>query len=108
LSGFHSLLIQLPITDLSGWDQYVFHWGSRSSKRAKFPRVSYAAYCQRGDIPSVDDVAIAIPSPIDFKTRLGLICRGLYRYSYVNYQRSKQAETLLSFLTKHMATLKEN
>lgn len=89
---------------LSCWDQYVFHWGSRSSKRAKFPRVSYAAYCQRGDIPPVDDV-VAIPSIVDFKTRLGLICRGLYRYSYVSLEPSKQASCLRLFLTKHMASL---
>lgn len=90
---------------LSCWDQYVFHWGSRSSKRAKLPRVSYAAYCQRGDISSVDDVAIDIPSVLDFETRLALICKGLYRYSYVGFQHSKQAEVLLEFLTKHMAKL---
>jgi Phytanoyl-CoA dioxygenase (PhyH) len=93
---------------LSCWDQYVFHWGSRSSKRAKQPRISYAAYCQRGDIPPVDDVMINIPSAIDFNTRLGLICRGLYRYSYASFEQSKQDDPVLDFFEKHKATLKTN
>lgn len=93
---------------LSCWDQYVFHWGSRSSKRAKEPRISYAAYCQRGDIAPVDDVTIDIPSEVDFKTRLGLICRGLYRYSYASFEHSKEAEPALDFLNKQMASLKKS
>lgn len=93
---------------LSCWDQYVFHWGSRSSKRAKEPRISYAAYCQRGDIAVVDDVTFDIPSVVDFQTRIGLICRGLHRYSYANLQKSKQAEPVLDFFEKQMATLKTN
>jgi hypothetical protein len=92
---------------LSCWDQYVFHWGSRSSSRAKSPRISYAVYCQRGDIPPVDDVIVDIPSVLDFPTRLSLICRGLYRYSYASLQPSPQAEALLDFLSKHTANLKK-
>jgi hypothetical protein len=91
---------------LSCWDQYVFHWGSRSSKRAQEPRISYAAYCQRGDITPVDDVIIDIPSCIDFSTRLGLICRGLYRYSYASFQHSEKAKPVLEFFQKHKANLK--
>ncbi len=90
---------------VSCWDQYVFHWGSRSSKRAKSHRISYAAYCQRGDMPLIDDVVIDIPSVLDFDTRLALICRGLHRYSYDGLQQSKETAILLDFMTKHMATL---
>ncbi len=86
---------------LSCWDQYVFHYGSRSCQRAPAPRVSIAMYCQRGDIPPVDDRAIEIPSRLDFKTRLGIICRGLRRYSYVSFQNSPQMEPLLAFLNSH-------
>jgi len=90
---------------LSCWNQYVFHWGSRSSRWAKSPRISYALYCQRGDIPPVDDVIVSIPSVLDFPTRLSLICRGLYRYSYASLQPSPQADALLGFLRKHTAPL---
>lgn len=93
---------------LSCWDQYVFHWGSRSSSRAKSPRISYAVYCQRGDIPAVDDAIVDIPSVLDFSTRLSLICRGLYRYSYASLQPSPEVEALLDFLNKHRETLKKS
>lgn len=86
---------------LSCWDQYLFHWGSRSSKHAKFPRISYAAYCQKGDIPPVDDMVIDIPSELDFQSRLVFIARGLYRYSYASLEQSKQAEALLNFINRH-------
>lgn len=88
---------------VSCWNQYVFHWGSRSSKRALSPRISYAAYCQRGDIPPVDGMVIDIPSVLDFEMRLALICKGLHRYSYASIQQSQQAEALLDFMTRQMA-----
>ena len=90
-----------PAGTLSCWDQYVFHYGSRSSKRAPVPRVSIAFYCQRGDIAPVDDSLIPVPSRLDFKTRLGIICRGLRRYSYVSFRDSPQKEPLLAFLNRH-------
>ncbi|MBE9033951.1 phytanoyl-CoA dioxygenase family protein [aff. Roholtiella sp. LEGE 12411] len=92
---------------LSCWNQYVFHWGSRSSKRAEEPRISYAAYCQKGESLPIDDVMINIPSSIDFKTRLGLIARGLYRYSYASFEESKEAEPVLHFLKQQMANLEK-
>jgi Phytanoyl-CoA dioxygenase (PhyH) len=87
---------------LSCWDQYVYHWGSRGSRRAPSPRISYAAYCQRGDIPPVGDRLVPLPSPFAFRERLSLICRGLYRYSYVQRQRSEEAGEVRAFLEKHM------
>ncbi len=90
---------------LSCWDQYVFHWGSRSSKRAPAPRISYATYCQRGDISPVDNAIIDLRKGVDFETRLGLICKGMYRYSYLSVQSSEPHQPLLSFLEKQMATL---
>lgn len=86
---------------VSCWDQYIFHWGSRSSKHAKFPRISYAAYCQKGDIPPVDDMVIDIPSELDFRSRLVFIGCGLYRYSYASLEQSNQAEALLNFINRH-------
>jgi hypothetical protein len=50
-------------------------------------------------------VIVDIPSVLDFPTRLSLICRGLYRYSYASLQPSPQAEALLDFLRKHTVTL---
>jgi hypothetical protein len=106
-TGWHQMSLQdlralpTPAGTLSCWDQYVFHYGSRSSKRAPAPRVSIAFYCQRGDIPPVDDRVIRIPSDLDFRTRLGIICRGLRRYSYVTFRDSPESEPLLAFLNAH-------
>lgn len=65
---------------LSCWNPYVIHWGSRSSKFAQYPRISIAAYCQRDNIPLIEDMAISISSEIDFKTRINVIYRGVARY----------------------------
>lgn len=90
---------------LSCWDQYLYHWGSRSSKRASGPRISYAMYCQCEEVPQVDDVAIDLRSGLDFNTRLGLICKGMYRYSYMSVNTPAHADPLRTFLEKHMASL---
>lgn len=94
-----------PAGTLSCWDQYVYHWGSRSSKRAPAPRVSYAMYCQRGDMPPVDNALIDLRQGIDFQTRLGLICKGMYSYSYLSVQSPQARSPLSSFLEQHMAAL---
>ena len=91
---------------LSAWDQYLYHWGSRSSHRAPEPRVSYALYCQRGDIAPVDDASIDLRKGIGFRQRLGLICRGVYRYSYVQSDKGQQSPELLAFLENNMNILK--
>jgi Phytanoyl-CoA dioxygenase (PhyH) len=93
---------------LSAWDQYLYHWGSRSSKHASAPRVSYAMYCQRGDRNPVDDASIDLREGVDFKQRLGLICRGVYRYSYVKSDASQKSPELLAFLENNMKVLKNH
>lgn len=66
---------------LSCWNPYVIHWGCRSSKFAEQPRISIAVYCQKDDIPIIDDTAINFSSEIDFDTRLSIIYRGMERYN---------------------------
>lgn len=87
---------------VSCWDQYIYHWGSRSSARAPAPRVSYAFYCQRSDV-SVDPVTVAVPSPMSFRERLAYACRGLHRYSYMALRESPEERPVLDFLERHMA-----
>jgi hypothetical protein len=90
---------------LNCWNQHIYHWGSRSSRRALVPRISYALYCQRGDIPPVDGVAIDFRGGIDFPTRLGLICRSLARYSTLSVEDTTGLEPLLDFLGEHIGKL---
>ncbi len=94
---------------LTCWDQYIFHWGSRSSKRAKSGRISYACYCQRGDVPSFGGSLIDVPSELDFEARLVTIYKTLLRYCYspVRSQSSKELQQLLESM-KHYIQTHEN
>jgi len=88
---------------VSCWTQYIYHWGSRSSHRAPAPRVSYAVYCQRGDVEPVESVSLEVPSPLSFQARLAYACRGLHRYSYLALRDAAGAGPVLEFLTQNMA-----
>jgi len=90
---------------MSCWDQYLFHWGCRSSQWAHEPRISYAMYFQRGDIPRLDSTALALPSPLTFAQRLGIICKGIMRYSFVGLRSSSTAAPLIAFADKYKALL---
>lgn len=71
-----------------GWNQYVFHWGSRSSHWAKEPRINYSMYVQRGDVKPYDDLAIHLNGnnnfKLSFEMRMGIICRSLWQYKDTN------------------------
>lgn len=63
------------------WNESLIHWGSRSSDKAKEPRISAACAFQRQDIdpfetPQLDPFALP-----NFKTRLGLIGQQLFRFA---------------------------
>jgi Phytanoyl-CoA dioxygenase (PhyH) len=90
---------------VSSWNQYLLHWGARSSRRAATPRISYAAYLQRRDVPPVDDVWYEVPVNISFPERLGLICRGLLRYSYAKFEQSDTTAQVVALLKKYEALL---
>ena len=40
------------------------------------------------------------------RLHVGLICRGVYRYSYMSLRASEQAKPLLEFMEKYTALLK--
>jgi hypothetical protein len=63
-----------------GWNQYLLHWGSRSSRRAVQPRISLGIYFQSGDVPAFDSLARELTGPLAFEQRLAYIGRALARY----------------------------
>ncbi|MFK5947367.1 MAG: phytanoyl-CoA dioxygenase family protein [Methylococcales bacterium] len=71
-----------------GWNQYVFHWGSKSSRWAPQPRINYSMYVQRADVAPYDDLAIHLNGNNNFKLtfdmRIGLVCRSLWQYKDTN------------------------
>ena len=71
-----------------GWGQYVYHWGSRSSKWAPEPRINYSMYVQRADVAPYDDLAINLSGnnnfELSFNLRVGIVCRSLWQYRNTN------------------------
>ena len=90
---------------MSCWDQYVYHWGSRSSRFAPIPRISYAMYFQRGDVARLDPTALRPASQLTFAQRLGIICKGIMRYSFVGLRTSASAQPLIAFADRYTAML---
>ena len=80
---------------LSCWDQYIVHWGCRSSHWATAPRISYAVYFEREDGPSRDPTAFAPPRTLDLADRLGIISKGLLRYSFAGLRDASELARLV-------------
>jgi Phytanoyl-CoA dioxygenase (PhyH) len=63
-----------------GWNQNILHWGSRGSRYAEQPRISWGIYFQSGDVPRFDPSARELRGPLSFATRLSYIGAALARY----------------------------
>lgn len=63
-----------------GWNQHLLHWGSRSSRRADQPRISWGIYCQSGDVPPFDARAFEPRGQLTFDQRLSFIGTAFTRY----------------------------
>ncbi len=63
------------------WNESLIHWGSRSSDKATFPRISAACAFQRQDIDPFETPLLDPFMLPDFKTRLGLIGQQLFRFA---------------------------
>lgn len=65
------------------WNQRIFHWGGRSSKRAAAPRVSIAFEFQRGDVAPYNQPLLAVPELPAFETRVRLIGKQILQYTHM-------------------------
>jgi len=90
-----------PAGVMSCWSQYLFHWGSRASRRAREPRITYAVYLQSGQVEPVAEQTVAVPASLDFATRLSMICRSLKHTNYSTFASWERSEELLAFLDRH-------
>ena len=71
-----------PAGTVLGWTQQLLHWGGRSSRWAKQPRVSFSMEFQRADFPLVN-------APLDaevptFEDRAQLIGRQIRNYAHMD------------------------
>lgn len=60
-----------------GWSTHVIHWGSRSSRLAKTPRMSMTVYFQRRGIEPTHSSAKEFGDPIPFRERLRWVLASL-------------------------------
>lgn len=86
---------------LTCWGQPLYHWSGNSSPRARVPRVSVGATCQRGDIPDVDNASLGSQPRLDFSRRLSLIARGLRHVFESPTCKDDPHEALREFVHRH-------
>ena len=80
------------------WSSSLLHWGGRSSRYAPQPRMSFAMYFQRGDVPQFHPTRMDIPGSIPFDYRLYLVEKVTRDFSgkSVN-EKQKQSRAELSW-----------
>jgi len=66
-----------------GWNQAVLHWGGRSSRKAKIPRISVAFEFQRGDVEPYNQPLFSVYPIADLKFRLKLIGKQILQYQHM-------------------------
>lgn len=69
--------------DFLCWNQAVLHWGSRTSRFAKAPRMSMALEFQRGDIPAWNSPLLEPFANHDFAARLKLVGKQILQYKHM-------------------------
>ncbi|NES85799.1 MAG: phytanoyl-CoA dioxygenase family protein [Moorea sp. SIO2B7] len=82
------------------WNPVVWHWGSRSSNKAKVPRISIACDFQRSDAQPYEELLLNPSTDLSFQQRLGLIGKLILRFR-VRYQYADELLALAVKLQHH-------
>ena len=80
-----------------GWNQAVMHWGGRSSKKAKEPRISFAFEFQRGDVTPLNEPLLPYDTLPDLNLRLKLIGKQILQYEHMYPLRQDIKEIAIKF-----------
>lgn len=80
-----------------GWNQAVIHWGGRSSKKAKEPRISFAFEFQRGDVTPLNEPLLPYDRLPDLNLRLQLIGKQILQYEHMYPLRQDIKEIAIKF-----------
>ena len=86
--GFHPDLQSiraLPVLpgDALIWNQAMYHWGGRSSKYSKSPRISVAFEFQRSDVTAFNNPLLDISKILPLRVKLGLIGQQILQYKHM-------------------------
>lgn len=90
-----------PAGVMSCWSQYLFHWGSRASQRAKEPRITYAVYLQSGNVADVENQTVTVPGTLTFEQRLAMICYSVRHNNTASVAGLERADEFLGFLDRY-------
>jgi len=87
-SGVDSLqdVRALPVKTGSvlGWNESVFHWGARASKRASEARIAISTGYQSTECGAFETPLIKPGKLLPFETRIGLIAQQFHRFTVQN------------------------
>ena len=73
-----------PVGSVLGWNETVFHWGARASKRASEPRIAIASVFQSTECGAFETPLLPVGQLIPFKMRVGLIAQQFSRFIVQN------------------------
>lgn len=65
------------------WNQYLFHWGGRTSPMAVSPRISVSFEFQSAKIPGLRKTLMKNRTIYSFEERLGLIAKQILQYQHM-------------------------
>jgi hypothetical protein len=88
--------------DFLGWNEAVFHWGGRSSKLAKYPRISMATVYQNGKVDPLEWPLMQPGAIPPFIERVGLISQ-----QFLRFQVQNTYTTSTEILAKELSVLSE-
>jgi hypothetical protein len=88
LSGVEHLqdirALPAPVGSVLGWNETVFHWGARASKRADEPRIAISTAYQSTECGAFETPLIQPGHLLPFELRVGLIAQQFDRFSNQN------------------------
>ena len=65
------------------WNERIYHWGARSSKYAKGPRLSMAYEFQRGDVKPYNEPLLPLQTLPPFEFRWKLVGKQILQYKHM-------------------------
>lgn len=82
---------------IMGWNTYALHWGSKSSKWAKGPRISIATYIKRAEERSLNSVSVQPNQFLSLEARLAVIGLNMAHYDVDSITEAHFSKKLMEF-----------
>lgn len=73
-----------PAGSILSWNETVFHWGARASRRADGPRIAISTAYQSTECGAFETPLIKTEQLLPFETRVGLIAQQFARFTVQN------------------------